>query len=106
MLDILGGASRLCDVVTRRQFPCVAGLGLLGLSLGDLFALRKAGTASPEKEISVIILWLSGGASHLDTFDPKPDAPADVRGEFQPIETNVSGIRFAETLPLTAKHAE
>jgi hypothetical protein len=81
-------------------------LGFLGLGLDDLLRLRSL-AASPSKPSArargCILIWLAGGASHIDTFDPKPDAPSDVRGEFKPIATSVPGLQFSEVLPKLAK---
>jgi hypothetical protein len=81
-------------------------LGLSGLTLADLCRLRaqaSAGTATtPRCDKSVIMIWLRGGPSHIDSFDMKPQAPAEIRGEFAPISTNVPGIEICEHLPLTA----
>jgi uncharacterized protein (DUF1501 family) len=89
----------------RRSFIRVGSLSVFGfLSWGDVLRLR-AQTAAGKRDISVIHLWLTGGMSHLDTFDPKPDADARYRSQFKPIETNVSGIRISEHLPRTAKLA-
>ncbi len=99
------GARRLARMVTRRDLLRVGGLGALGLTLTDFLALQQAG-AAPNDDTAGILLWLTGGPSQFDTFDPKPDAPAEVRGPFKPIETNVPGIRFTEVFPHTAKHAE
>ncbi len=100
MLTLLGPAGRFCDGVSRRSFLKVGGLALGGLGLADLLAMEaKAGTRSAK---SVILVYLSGGLAHQDTFDLKPDAPAEVRGEFQPIATRVPGVRIGELLPMTA----
>ena len=89
----------------RRSFIRVGSLSVFGfLSWGDVLRLR-AQTAAAKRDISVIHLWLTGGMSHLDTFDPKPDADTRYRSQFKPIETNVSGIRISEHLPRTAKLA-
>jgi hypothetical protein len=84
----------------------VGALGLAGLSLADVLRLRESGAAEPQSrpaQKSVILIWLRGGASHIDSWDMKPDAPAEVRGEFQPISTNVPGIEICEYLPLQAQ---
>ena len=73
----------------------------LGLSLADWHRLQAAGPVAPPK--SCILIWLDGGPSHLDTFDPKPDAPSEVRSQFKPIGTSVEGLQICEHLPLTAK---
>jgi hypothetical protein len=84
----------------RRDFLRIGSLGALGISLDGL--LR----AGAKRDISCILLWQSGGCGHLDTFDLKPDAPKEIRGEFKPISTNVPGIQICEHLPFTAKQAD
>jgi len=85
---------------TRRSVLHVGGLAFAGLTLPDLGRLRAESRTGRPK--SVIMIWLRGGASHLDSFDMKPDAPAEIRGEFRPISTNVPGIQICEHLPLQA----
>ncbi len=99
-----------CDGVTRRNFVRVGGLTALGLGMGDFFQLQRAVAASPlansttnAKAKSCILIWLDGGASHLDTFDPKPKAPSEVRGPFNSIATNLTGVRISEHMPQTAR---
>ncbi len=102
-------AIRRCDGVTRRDFVRVGGLTAMGLGLADLLALQRASAASPQTgktARSCILVWLDGGPSHLETFDLKPDAPAEVRGPFQPISTAVAGTQICELLPQTAKILE
>jgi hypothetical protein len=94
--------SRNCEGVSRRDVLKVGALSFFGLTLPEFLAMRGASAAAPKAE-AVILLWCAGGPSHLDSFDPKPDAPSEVRGEFNAIETNVSGIRVSEHLPNTAK---
>jgi hypothetical protein len=86
----------------RRSFVRAGILGAAGLSLADLFLL-EARAASPPKRTSVIILWMRGGPSHIDMWDPKPDAPAEYRGEFGTRPTSVSGIRLSDMLPMCGK---
>ncbi len=89
--------------VTRRNVLQVGGLTALGLGLGHAAGLRKLHAAKPGgKAKSCILLWLDGGPSHLETFDVKPDAPAEVRGPLNAISTTVPGVNFSECLPLTA----
>src|SRR4051794_18480299 len=113
MLSIPGGVGRACDGLSRREFLRIGGAGLLGLSLGDNFRLQAASvTDTPANKNgwgqakSVIMIFLQGGPSHLDIWDPKPDAPSNVRGEFKPIKTNVSGISLSEVMPLLAKQMD
>jgi hypothetical protein len=84
----------------RRDFMRIGSLGALGIHLAG--ALR----AGAKKDVSCILLWQSGGCGHQDTFDMKPDAPLEYRGEFKPISTNVPGIQICEHLPCTAKQAD
>ncbi|MCA9267795.1 MAG: DUF1501 domain-containing protein [Planctomycetales bacterium] len=93
----------------RRHFLQAGALGFTGLGLGDLFRLRaQAAEASKAsgRETSVIFVWLPGGPPHMETYDMKPDAPSDYRGEFRPISTNVPGLDVCELLPLHAKIAD
>jgi hypothetical protein len=105
MIRLLGPASTCCDGLTRRELLRVGGLALGGLSLPTLLeepaAARSAGSFGRAK--NCIILFLSGGASHHDTFDPKPDSPAEIRGEFDTIATALPGVRFTKYLPETAR---
>src|SRR5262249_28253457 len=89
--------------ITRRELLQVGYSGLLGLGLSSL-AGRAATTARAPK--SVIIVFLTGAPSHIDTFDPKPDAPPEIRGEFGTIATPVAGLRVGEHLPLLAARAD
>jgi len=101
MLQLLGPRnrqSRPCDGVSRRDFLQVGGMAAGGLSLSQLLALEaQAGTGHSHK--AVINVYLPGGPSHIDLFDLKPTAPAEVRGEFRPIRTNVAGIEICELFP-------
>lgn len=102
-----------CENYHRRDVLKVGALGVVvGLSMTDLFALQAraaakqdSGSASTPAE-SVILIWQGGGPSHIDTFDPKPEAPAEIRGTFDTVDTNVPGIRLSEHLPNLAKHAD
>ncbi len=98
--------SRYCDGGTRRDVLRAGALGALGLNLADYLRLAEAGQVKQARAKSAIVIWLGGGPPHLDTFDMKPDAPAEIRGEFQPIDTNVPGIRICEHLPRLAKCAD
>ncbi len=87
----------------RRSFVKAGLLGATGLSLAELFRSEARAGATPARAKSVIILWMRGGPSHIDMWDPKPDAPAEIRGEFGTIDTNVAGIRLGDLLPKSAK---
>ncbi len=89
------------DIFGRRDFMKIGSLGALGLNLPH--ALRAAATNKPAKDLSVILVWQSGGCGQQDTFDMKPDSPKEYRGEFSPIPSNVPGIQVCEHLPRTAK---
>jgi len=107
MFDIEVGGHTDCDGISRRDFIRVGGLSALGLTLpGVLKAGATPGPGSAKKEISCILLWMGGGPSHIDTFDPKPEAPADIRGAFGVIPTNVSGIQISDQLPKLAKQMD
>jgi hypothetical protein len=108
MLNVIGkGKAHTCDGVTRRDFLQVGTLGAIGLSLPELVAAKAQGAiAKDHDERSVIMIFNLGAPSQLDLFDMKPDAPAEIRGPFKPIKTNVSGIDISEILPLHAKHAD
>jgi hypothetical protein len=88
---------------TRRDVLRVGGLAFAGLTLADVLKLQAAAPPQTARGKSVIMIWLRGGASHIDSYDMKPNAPAEIRGEFKPIATNVSGIQVCEHLPLHAK---
>src|SRR5262245_34977438 len=96
MLSLHDRPARLCDGLSRRELLRVGGLSALGLSLPAVLSAREAGPALAGtfgRAKNVLFLWLQGGPPQHETFDPKPDAPAEVRGEFRPIATNVPGIR-------------
>src|SRR3954453_871312 len=104
------GRRGYCDGISRRAFLRVGTAGALGmqLSLPMLFrsqAMAASGGAAavaPKSDVSVIMVFLMGGPSQLDTFDLKPDAPVDIRGEFKAIPTNVPGNRICELMPRVA----
>src|SRR5947209_12415165 len=87
---------------SRRSFLKVGALGLGGLTLPGLLRARAAQSPGSTRK-SVILIWQAGGPSHIDMYDLKPNAPAEVRGEFKPISTNVPGIQIGEHLPHQAK---
>jgi hypothetical protein len=102
MLRILGHSSSACDGLTRRELLQAGAVSLLGLSASRSSATSHAPLV-PGKAKAVILLDLFGGPSHIDTFDPKPDAPPEVRGEFAAIPTVLPGIRVCEFLPRLAR---
>jgi hypothetical protein len=96
-----------CDGLRRRDFLHAGSLSFLGLGLNQLFGLKALGAVdSAKSEINCIMLMLVGGPSQLDTWDMKPNAPAEIRGPYKPIKTNVSGIEISENFPRMAKHAD
>jgi hypothetical protein len=108
MLSITGPAYRSCDGLQRRSFLKAGFLGFAGLTLADLLRFRAAQASNGEasKNASVILIWKGGGPSHIDTWDLKPEAPTEYRGEFKPIKTKVAGIEIGEHLPLSAKQMD
>jgi hypothetical protein len=109
MLDLFTGRSSDCSGVSRRQFLRVGSLSALGLSLPTFFRLQSLSateTKRPAKTTRCILMWMQGGPSHHETFDPKPDAPAEVRGEFNTIPTTLPGVRIAEHLPMLARQTD
>src|ERR1700733_4261127 len=94
-----------CDGWTRRDFLHAGSLSLLGLTLPSWLAQKAAG-AAPDHDINCIMLFLVGGPSQIDTWDPKPRAPAEIRGPFHPIATKVPGIQITEVFPKMARHTD
>jgi uncharacterized protein (DUF1501 family) len=93
--------------ISRREAVRRGALGLAGFCLADGLGLRAAAAAKPAKARAVIQLWMNGGPSHLDTFDPKPEAGYDYCGPLNhPVAANVPGIRISELLPLLAQQAD
>src|SRR6187401_340814 len=102
MFSLLGSRGRLCDGVSRREFLTVGALPLLGLSLPVLLrrtaqandsAIKHRGFGAAD---SVVLIYLQGSPSHIDLWDPKPEAPAEIRGEFRPIATSAAGMSIGE----------
>jgi Protein of unknown function (DUF1501) len=105
MLTFLGRRQTFCDGLHRRNFLRIGAFGA-GLTLADMLRLQaRAGTttASPTRIKSAIMIYLPGGPSHMDMYDLKPAAPAEFRGEFKPIATNVPGVQISEHFPMQAK---
>jgi len=112
MLSIYGSSEtagkRLCDGFSRRSFLKIGGMALGGLSLPQLLSLQAGEgdgqrSAAAGSHKAIINIYLPGGPSHMDLWDLKPDAPSAIRGDFRPIETNVSGIQICELFPRIAK---
>ena len=108
MLRIPGRLTATCEGVSRRDFLQVGSLGLMGMQLSQILALQETSQAATSRFAgaqgfgaakSVVLLFLQGGPSHIDIWDPKPNAPSNVRGEFKPIKTKVPGIELSETMP-------
>jgi hypothetical protein len=97
---------KFCDGFNRRDFLHAGALATLGLSLPGFLAQKAAADKPKDNDVNCIMLFLVGGPSQLDTFDPKPKAPAEVRGPFTATKTNVPGIEISEIFPKTAKHAD
>ena len=120
MITIPGQAARLCDGPSRRDFLRFGGTGILGLSLPQFLQLQDAqgaeitgGLPQPKRgpkgfgrAKNVILMFLQGGPSHIDLWDPKPDAPANIRGEFKPIATKTPGLFFGEHMPKLAMQTD
>src|SRR5438309_50487 len=111
MLVIPGRRCHTCEGPTRRELLRSGSIGLFGLNLANFFALQKAQAATNKFDgargfgtaKSVIMIFLQGGPSHIDIWDPKPDAPANIRGEFKPIKTKIPGTNIGEHMPMMAQ---
>jgi hypothetical protein len=115
MISIPGKSGSTCDGFSRREFLRVGGAGLLGISLADILRLQGQASVVPDaakgaagwgKAKSVILVFLQGGPSHIDIWDPKPEAPSNVRGEFKAIKSNVPGIWLSEVMPKLAQQMD
>ncbi len=112
MIDLVTGATRTCDGVDRRDFIRVGALTAFGVGLPAVLRSEAAAKsaaltgASSRQPINCILLWMGGGPSHIDSFDPKPDAPAEIRGEFGSIPTTEPGVHFTELLPRLARRLD
>src|SRR5262245_60845896 len=109
MFVFRAAGSRMCDGVSRRDVLYVGGAGMLGLTLPQLLAQPSAqaasGASSFGKAKSCIVLFLLGGPPQHSTWDPKPDAPAEVRGEIKPLGTSLPGLHVGELMPRLADQA-
>ena len=106
MLILREQGTRLCDSLTRRAMLHAGGLGFLGLSLPELLRGRAAAPARGARARSCILLFLMGGPPQHSTWDPKPDAPEQIRGQFKPIATSVPGVQVGELMPRLARLAD
>jgi len=110
MLRIYDQPTRLCDGLSRREWLSIGGLTTLGLSLPALLHSHQAHAKelrpSGGKAKSCILLFHGGGPPQMETWDMKPEAPVEIRGPYQPIATNVTGIQVCELMPRTARHLE
>ena len=110
MFTFLGKRQRFCDGLSRRNFLSIGAFGA-GLSLADMLRLQAAtrdgatlaGDIKPTRPKAAIMIYLPGGPSHMDMYDLKPEAPAEFRGEFKPIATNVPGVQISEHFPMQAR---
>jgi Protein of unknown function (DUF1501) len=103
-----GKTPRYCDGIRRRSFLQLGVAGMASVGLPGLLRAKEqsAGKAGGKKDTSVILIWLDGGPSHMDLYDMKPEAPAEYRGIWSPIKTNVPGFDVSELFPLQAKVAD
>lgn len=110
MLDLTTGVSSDCSGVSRRSFLRLGGLAAFGLGLPQFLRAKDTAELNPAARKATakrcILLWMQGGPSHIDTFDPKPDAPAEIRGEFGTVPTALPGVRFADVAPMLAARAD
>ncbi len=106
MLTILGRNDRTnrqsCDGISRRGFLTIGGMAMGGLALPNVLRAEAAANQGPTHK-GIINIYLPGGPSHIDLWDQKPEAPAEIRGDFRPIATNVPGIEICEHFPLMAQ---
>src|SRR5256884_3064170 len=116
MLSIPGNPGSTCDGWSRREFIRVGGAGLFGVGLGDVLKLQALAAENASdatkskagwgKAKSVVLLFLQGGPSHLDIWDPKPEAPSNIRGEFKTLRSKVPGIWLSEVMPKLAEQMD
>ena len=104
MLTVLDRPHGYCDGVSRRSFLRVGAAGIAGLGLADLLRADTGSGVTTPRAKHVINIYLGGGPTHLDTFDLKPQAPKEFRGEFQPIATSAAGVEICELFPKLASH--
>ena len=116
MLNLPGHRGCNCEGPTRRELLRIGSIGMMGLSLPHFFfwrdahaaqaASKYAGARGWESAKNVVMVFLQGGPSHIDIWDPKPDAPSNIRGEFKPIKTKIPGTWIGEHMPMMAQHLD
>ena len=106
MLNLTMGLHRSCDRVTRRELLKVGSLVAGNFAARGFWSRTARAGGRSGKDVSCILIWLQGGISHIDSFDPKPEAPQEIRGEFGAIATNVPGISLCDPLPELAAHQD
>src|ERR1017187_5378093 len=115
MLNLPGHRGCNCEGPTRRELMRIGSIALMGLSLPEFLreqagaatvASKYAGARGWESAKNVIMIFLQGGPSHIDIWDPKPDAPLNIRGEFKPIKTKIPGTWIGEHMPMMAQHLD
>ena len=114
MFNLPGHPAQTCEGPTRRELMRIGSLGLAGLHLPGFLASQKAANANPAvldkykgarvwgNAKNVVMIFLQGGPSHIDIWDPKPEAPSNIRGEFKPIKTKIPGTHIGEHMPMMA----
>src|SRR5688572_16022279 len=103
MLELqFGKRANECGGMTRRDMLCAGGAAALGLTLGDVLC-AEANSAASARAKNVLLIYLGGGQTHHDTYDPKPDAPAEIRGKYSTVPSKISGIRFSDQMPRMAQ---
>ncbi len=105
MLKLPVGTTRDCELLSRRQFLEIGGLSAFALTLPEWLRAQAQG-GRDRKTVSCILMWMQGGPSHIDTFDPKPEAPPEIRGEFGVVDTTIPGVKFCEYLPKLARELD
>jgi hypothetical protein len=101
MLHFGAATHRTCQGLSRREVLTIGSLGMMGLTLPSWLRATASPAAKP-RDVSCILLWLDGGPSHFETFDPKPNTPDTVRGPYGVIPTSTTGVQFSELLPMLA----
>ena len=106
MLGLMGETIGQHAGISRREALRVGGLSALGIHLPDVLRAQARASERTGREFNCVLLWLLGGPSHIDMYDLKPDAPPEIRGELNPIQTCTPGLEFRELMPNLAKCAD